>query len=93
MQLATYLGPAYAKSFYAGIGPYLQLPASNTNNVSKQTGLGLSAVAFFTPENWVIGATMYNSWGVGSNMAGGPPMCSIFSLVFPMQRILPGLIT
>jgi hypothetical protein len=71
VQIATYLGPTYAKSFYAGIGPYLQLPASNTNSGSKQAGLGVSAGAYFTPEHWVIGATMYNSWGVGSNMAGG----------------------
>jgi hypothetical protein len=71
LQLATYLGPTYAKYFYAGIGPYFQLPATNTNNGSKQTGLGISAGAFFTPDNWVIGATMYNSWGVGSNLAGG----------------------
>lgn len=71
VQLATYLGPTYAKYFYAGIGPYFQLPASNTNNGSKQTGLGISAGAYFTPEHWVLGATIYNSWGVGSNMVGG----------------------
>ena len=71
MQLATFLGPTHAKYFYAGIGPYLQLPATNINNGSKQTGLGVSAGAFFTPEHWVVGATMYNSWGVGSNMSGG----------------------
>ncbi|MBU3624367.1 hypothetical protein [Polynucleobacter sp. AP-Latsch-80-C2] len=71
LQLATYFGPAYAKYFYAGIGPYFQLPANNTNNGSKQTGLGISAGAYFTPDHWVIGAVAYNSWGVGSNMAGG----------------------
>ena len=71
VQLATYLGPTFAKYFYAGVGPYLQLPASNTNNGSKQTGLGVSAGAFFTPEHWVIGTTFYNSWGLGSNLAGG----------------------
>ena len=71
MQLATFLGPVYAKYFYAGIGPYLQLPATTSNNGSMQTGLGLSAAAFFTPEHWVIGAVMYNSWGIGSNMFGG----------------------
>lgn len=71
MQLATYFGPVYAKSFYAGIGPYIQVPANNANNGSMQTGLGVSAAAFFTPEHWVIGASMYNSWGVGGNMSGG----------------------
>ena len=71
LQLATYLGPRYAKYFYAGIGPYFQLPATNTNNGSKQSGLGISAGAYFTPQHWVIGAVMYNSWGFGSNMSGG----------------------
>ncbi|OYY59176.1 MAG: hypothetical protein B7Y55_00745 [Polynucleobacter sp. 35-46-207] len=71
LQVATYLGPAYAKSFYAGIGPYVQFPANNANNGSKQTGLGVSAAAFFAPEHWVMGAVIYNSWGVGSNMSGG----------------------
>lgn len=71
MQLATFIAPVYAKLFYVGIGPYLQLPATNINNGSKQTGLGVSAGAFFTPEHWVIGAAMYNSWGVGNNMSGG----------------------
>ena len=71
MQLATFIAPVYAKLFYVGIGPYLQLPATNINNGSKQTGLGVSAGAFFTPEHWVIGAAMYNSWGIGNNMLGG----------------------
>jgi hypothetical protein len=71
LQLATYLGPAYAKSFYAGLGPYIQLPANNANNGSKQTGLGISAAAYFAPEHWVMGVVIYNSWGVGSNMSGG----------------------
>jgi len=71
LQLATFFGPKFAKYFYAGIGPYFQLPATNSNNGSKQTGLGVSAGAFFTPEHWVMGAVVYNSWGVGSNMTGG----------------------
>jgi hypothetical protein len=71
LQLATYLGPARTKSFYAGIGPYFQLPADNANNGSKQMGLGISASTFFAPEHWVMGAVIYNSWGVGSNMSGG----------------------
>ena len=71
MQLATFLAPVFEKYFYAGIGPYIQLPATNANNGSKQTGLGVSAGAFFTPEHWVIGAAMFNSWGVGGDMSGG----------------------
>jgi len=71
MQLATFFAPTHAKYFYAGIGPYFQLPATNANNGSMQTGLGVSAAAFFTPKHWVIGAVMYNSWGVGGNMTGG----------------------
>ena len=71
LQIATYLGPRYAKYFYAGVGPYFQLPATNTNYGSKQAGLGISAGTFFTPEHWVMGAVVYNSWGVGSNMSGG----------------------
>jgi hypothetical protein len=71
MQLATFLAPVFAKSFYVGIGPYLQVPATNANNGPMQTGLGVSAAAFYTPEHWVIGAVMYNSWGVGGNLSGG----------------------
>ena len=71
IQLATFFAPRYAKQWYYGIGPYIQTPASNTNNGPKQTGLGVSAGAFFTPDNWVIGAAMFNSWGVGSNISGG----------------------
>ena len=71
MQLATFFAPVYKNSFYAGIGPYFQLPATNANNGSMQTGLGVSAGAFFTPEHWVIGAALSNAWGVGGNMSGG----------------------
>ena len=71
LQLATFFAPTYAKSWYYGIGPYLQAPASNANNGSKQTGAGVSAGLFFTPDNWVIGAAMYNSWGIGSDYSGG----------------------
>jgi hypothetical protein len=71
IQLATFFAPTYAKSWYYGIGPYLQAPASNANNGSRQTGAGVSAGLFFTPDNWVIGAAMFNSWGIGSNYSGG----------------------
>ena len=71
LQLATFFAPTYAKSWYYGIGPYLQAPATNANNGSKQTGAGVSAGLFFTPDNWVIGAAMYNSWGIGNNYSGG----------------------
>lgn len=71
LQLATFFMPTYAKTFYGGIGPYLQLPATNANNGSLQTGIGVSAGAFFTPGNWVIGGVMYQSWGIGNNLSGG----------------------
>lgn len=71
LQFATYIMPAFAKTFYGGIGPYLQLPATNSNNGSMQTGIGVSASAFYTPENWVIGGAMYQSWGIGNNLSGG----------------------
>jgi hypothetical protein len=71
MQLATFLAPVYKNSFYAGIGPYIQVPATNANNGSRQTGLGVSAGAFFAPEHWVIGAAFSNAWGVGGDMSGG----------------------
>ena len=71
VQLATFFAPTYAKSWYYGIGPYLQAPATNSNNGSRQTGAGVSAGLFFTPDNWVIGAAMYNSWGIGNNYSGG----------------------
>lgn len=71
IQLATFFAPTYAKTWYYGLGPYLQAPATSANNGSMQTGLGVSAGAFYTPDNWVVGAAMYNSWGIGSNLAGG----------------------
>jgi hypothetical protein len=71
LQLAMFFSPAYAKSWYGGIGPYLQLPATNSNNGSMQTGVGVSAAAFFMPDNWVIGGVMYQSWGIGNNLSGG----------------------
>ena len=71
LQLATFFMPTYAKYWYGGIGPYLQLPATNSNNGSMQTGIGVSAGAFFMPDNWVIGGVLYQSWGVGHNLSGG----------------------
>lgn len=73
LQLATFIGPAYAydRYWFYGIGPYIQLPSTNANNGSMQTGVGVSAGAFYTPDNWVIGGALYNSWAVGSNMTGG----------------------
>ena len=71
IQIATFFAPTYAKTWYYGIGPYIQAPATNANNGSKQTGLGVSAGAFYTPDNWVIGLAAYNSWGIGNNLTGG----------------------
>jgi hypothetical protein len=71
IQLATFFVPTYARKWYYGIGPYIQAPATNARNGSRQTGVGVSAGAFFTPDNWVIGGAMFNSWGVGSNLSGG----------------------
>jgi hypothetical protein len=71
LQLATFLAPTYAKEWYFGIGPYFQAPATNANNGSRQTGVGVSAGAFYTPANWVIGGAMFNSWGIGSDLSGG----------------------
>jgi hypothetical protein len=71
LQLATFLAPTYAKEWYFGIGPYFQAPATNANNGSRQTGVGVSAGAFYTPSNWVIGGAMFNSWGIGSDLSGG----------------------
>lgn len=71
LQLATFFAPVLVGDWYAGIGPYIQTPASNINNGPKQTGMGVSAGVFYTPGNWVIGGAMFNSWGVGSNTSGG----------------------
>lgn len=71
IQIASFFVPTYAKEWYFGIGPYIQGPASNPNNGSRQTGVGFSAAGFFTPEHWVAGAAIYNSWGLGNNMTGG----------------------
>jgi hypothetical protein len=71
LQLSTFFAPKYYGDFYVGIGPYFQAPATNALNGSKQTGLGVSAGAFYTPGNWVVGFTMYNGWGIGSDLSGG----------------------
>lgn len=71
IQLATFFAPTYVNKWYYGVGPYIQAPATNANNGSKQTGIGVSAGAFFTPDNWVVGAAMFNSWGVGNDLSGG----------------------
>lgn len=71
LQLATFFAPRFAGDWYVGIGPYYQAPASSNLNGSRQTGVGVSAGAFYTPDNWVVGVAMYNSWGIGSDMSGG----------------------
>jgi hypothetical protein len=71
VQLATFFAPKQVGGLYAGIGPFIQLPASNATNGSRQTGLGFSAAVFYTPENWTFGVSMYNGWGVGSDLSGG----------------------
>ena len=71
VQLATFFAPKFAGDWYVGIGPYYQAPASNALNGSRQTGVGFAAGAFYTPDNWVVGVAMYNSWGIGSDMSGG----------------------
>lgn len=71
VQLATFFAPRFAGDWYVGIGPYYQAPASSALNGSRQTGVGVSAGAFYTPENWVMGVVMYNSWGIGNDLSGG----------------------
>ena len=71
VQLSTFFVPRYVGNWYFGMGPYYQAPASNSLNGSRQTGLGVSAGAFYTPENWTFGVVMYNGWGVGSDLSGG----------------------
>lgn len=69
-QLATYFARTTADWVY-GAGPFIQLPAFNANGGSKQTGVGASYGLIYQPKHWVIGATAYNSWGAGRNLAGG----------------------
>ena len=71
IQLATFIAPAFFNEWFYGIGPYVQAPATNANNGSKQTGVGLSAGAYYAPPNWVMGVSAYNSWGIGNNLSGG----------------------
>ncbi len=70
-QLATYFAPTFVSDWCYGIGPYIQAPASNSNNGSRQTGLGVSAGLFYSPGNWVIGTSVYNSWDIGNDLSGG----------------------
>jgi hypothetical protein len=69
-QLATYFARTTANWVY-GAGPFIQLPAFNANGGSKQTGVGASYGLIYQPKHWAIGATAYNIWGVGNNLAGG----------------------
>lgn len=70
LQLATYFATETTNFLY-GIGPFIQMPTANANAGSQQTGLGVSYGLFYQPEHWVIGATAYNAWGVGSNVSAG----------------------
>ena len=54
-----------------GAGPYVQAPARNMNNGSKQTGVGISASAYYKPTHWVVGFIGYNSWGIGGDTSSG----------------------
>lgn len=69
-QLATYYARTTGNWVY-GAGPFIQLPAFNANGGSKQTGIGASYGLIYQPKHWVIGATAYNTWGAGKNLAGG----------------------
>jgi hypothetical protein len=71
VQLATYFGPRFAGDWFAGIGPYFQIPANNANNGSRQYGAGVSAGISYTPDNWNFTSTFYNSWGFGGDLSGG----------------------
>lgn len=69
-QLATYYAVSTGNWLY-GAGPFIQLPAFNANGGSKQTGVGASYGLIYQPKHWVVGATAYNTWGTGKNLAGG----------------------
>lgn len=70
LQLATYFATETTNFLY-GIGPFVQMPTANAAAGSQQTGLGVSYGLFYQPTHWVIGATAYNAWGVGSNRTAG----------------------
>jgi hypothetical protein len=71
LQFPSYFTVVLDKRWFVGVGPYIQTPASNANNGSKQTGVGVSAGATYAPDNWTIGGTLFNSWGVGNDLSGG----------------------
>lgn len=71
VQVASFFMKSFSKEWYFGLGPYAQAPATNANNGSLQSGVGLSAGGFYTPDHWSIGVIAYNSWGIGDNMTGG----------------------
>lgn len=81
VQIASYFTKNY-NDFVFGIGPYIQTPASNSNNGTKQTGVGGSWGVFYKPEHWVLGGTGYIEWGVGDNMSGGSANNLNFSPAF-----------
>jgi|LakMenEpi03Aug12_release.lakeMendotaPanAssembly.Ray.scaffolds.fasta_scaffold584859_2 hypothetical protein len=71
IQFPSYLTFVFDQKWFAGIGPYVQTPANNANNGTRQTGIGVSAGALYAPNNWTIGGTMFNSWGIGNDLSGG----------------------
>lgn len=80
-QLATYYARNTGNWVY-GAGPFVQLPASNASGGSKQAGYGASYGLIYQPTHWVVGATLYNTWGAGNNLAGGTAtQFSITSLI------------
>lgn len=70
LQLASYIGKKVGDFSY-GLGPYIQLPATNSNNGSRQTGIGGSYGGYWKNGHWVVGGTGYFSFGAGSNLSGG----------------------
>ena len=71
IQFPSYFTFMFDRKWFAGIGPYIQTPASDPNSGTRQTGVGVSAGALYAPDNWTIGGTMFNSWGIGNDLSGG----------------------
>lgn len=70
LQIASYFEVKSGSLIY-GAGPFIQLPTSNLNSGSQQTGLGLSYALYYSPKNWTFGMSAYNAFGIaGSNISG-----------------------
>lgn len=72
VQLETFFSPQPTSSLIWGVGPYFISPSSGNGQFgSKQTGLGVSAVALTQAGPWTAGLLVVRSWAISGTDAYG----------------------